>query len=152
MRFFLKNRPGLPTLVIASIVGCLPLLPAAATPGDRPTVRECIAHLRSTKESAQQRALVEVLLDSARLTSSPLIVDSVVCFLYPGEAVRAAVAGDFNGWNPTADTLTRAGGSRAFHLLKAFDPRARFEYKFVADSVCPSKGDRGAPRDSARPD
>lgn len=61
--------------------------------------------------------------------------DSSVLFLFQGSARRVSVAGDFNSWNPNADTLSPVRGTPFFFLEKRFDPAARFEYKVVADGV-----------------
>ena len=54
-----------------------------------------------------------------------------VTFLWKGEGSSVALAGEFNGWNTTADPMTKqADGSWA--VTKKLEP-GRYAYKFVVD-------------------
>jgi enterochelin esterase-like enzyme len=66
----------------------------------------------------------------------PLISDTLALFIYrasPGRSVM--VAGDFNGWNPSADTLREIPGSGLYWRALYFEPDARLDYKIVADGT-----------------
>jgi enterochelin esterase-like enzyme len=64
----------------------------------------------------------------------PIVSDSLACFVCrqsPGRIIT--VAGDFNLWNPSADTLREIPGSGLYRLTKVFEKDARLDYKFVID-------------------
>ncbi len=52
-------------------------------------------------------------------------------FLYRSPGNTVTVAGDFNGWNPSRDTLRYLDGTSLQYLVKRFERNARFDYKFV---------------------
>jgi enterochelin esterase family protein len=54
-------------------------------------------------------------------------------FVLTSTANSATVAGDFNGWNPSADPMQRLNGTILFYLVKRFEKNARFDYKFVTN-------------------
>jgi len=57
--------------------------------------------------------------------------DVGVHFIYRGEASSVSLAGEFNGWNATADAMTKqADGS--WQIVKKLEP-GRYPYKFVID-------------------
>jgi enterochelin esterase-like enzyme len=78
--------------------------------------------------------IVASFFDQVRQQGAPLKSDSSVIFLYRGTAARVCVAGDMNGWSPSADTMKQVAGTDLFFLRKLIDPAARFEYKLVVDS------------------
>jgi 1,4-alpha-glucan branching enzyme len=67
---------------------------------------------------------------SVRLDATGVTADGVL-FVYKGSGNSVAVAGEFNGWNTTADPMTR-GDDGAWTLTRRLDP-GRHPYKFVID-------------------
>jgi enterochelin esterase-like enzyme len=64
----------------------------------------------------------------------PVLEDSLAHFIFRNDTARSvAVAGDFNRWNPAADSLKRVPGTDLFFLSKAFEKDARLDYKIVID-------------------
>jgi enterochelin esterase-like enzyme len=64
----------------------------------------------------------------------PLCTDSLAVFVHRASAGRSiTVAGDFNRWNPSADTLREITGSGLYMLALPFEPDARLDYKIVVD-------------------
>ena len=64
----------------------------------------------------------------------PVTDDSLALFVYRGSAGRViTVAGDFNRWNPSADTLREIPGSGLYWLALPFETDARLDYKIVID-------------------
>lgn len=59
--------------------------------------------------------------------------DSVVTFVYVGNARTVSIAGDMTGWNPTVETMTRLPGTTLWYLTRRFEPDARLDYKIVVD-------------------
>ena len=51
-----------------------------------------------------------------------------ITFTYPEKAESVAVAGDFNGWNPTA--LPMKKGKAGFSATVELDPNRDYEYRF----------------------
>jgi enterochelin esterase family protein len=96
--------------------------------------QELLSRLRVATDSASKSQIVEEYLTRIRAAGHVFIEDSVVTFLYSGNARRVSVAGDINGWDPNADTLSRIAGTGLFFLSKSIPAAARFEYKLVVDS------------------
>ena len=64
----------------------------------------------------------------------PVVEDSLVGFVFREDSFRCVtVTGDFNRWNPAADTLKRVPGTDLCHLSKSFERDARLDYKFVIE-------------------
>jgi enterochelin esterase family protein len=79
----------------------------------------------------ERQALVDSLY--AACPAFPVVEqDTVVHFLYRGQARRVAVAGDATGWQPTC-LLTRLQGSDLWHARYVFAADARLDYKIVVD-------------------
>jgi enterochelin esterase-like enzyme len=83
---------------------------------------------------AHRAMLIDSLMHS--FPSTPLIErDSVVHFLYRGEAASVAVAGDANGWSATATPMQRVAGTDLWYATMVFEPDARLDYKLVVDGA-----------------
>ena len=94
-----------------------------------------IAQLAATTDPLQQKAICEALLARARRDRLPAVSDSLVCFLFSGDARHVAIAMDLNRWNPATDRMHNVPGTSLFFRVLACNPKARFEYKLVVDSV-----------------
>jgi glucoamylase len=68
-----------------------------------------------------------------KATSSPIVEDDQVTFVYRGKAKRVEVAGDFTSWSPRRVVLRELAGTDVKYLTRKFAPDARAEYKFIAD-------------------
>ncbi|MBI5474129.1 MAG: prolyl oligopeptidase family serine peptidase [Ignavibacteriae bacterium] len=97
--------------------------------------RDFLAVVQSAKDSSARRTIIDEYLARVRSHSRAIIEDSTVYFVYQGKARSVAIAGDLNGWDPSADTMTRIPRTNLFVLSKNVPPAARFEYKFVVDSA-----------------
>jgi enterochelin esterase-like enzyme len=76
----------------------------------------------------------KALIDSMPRWTTPVVEESLATFLFLSDSVRSvAVAGDFNGWNPEADSLRRIPGTGLFVGSRSFEPDARLDYKLVLD-------------------
>ena len=82
----------------------------------------------------EQLIAYDSLLMLARTRRQVITTDSSAIFLYDGKAGRVQVAGDFNGWTPTTDSLRSIGDGRRWYLQKGLPTASRVEYKFVVDS------------------
>lgn len=64
----------------------------------------------------------------------PLAFDSIAVFVHRAPAGRTVtVAGDFNRWNPSADTLHEIPESGLYWLALSFEADARLDYKIIID-------------------
>jgi len=63
----------------------------------------------------------------------PLIEGNLAHFIYRGDEAEAQVAGDFNGWDPSADPMTLLDLTDFWYCTKSFEMNARLDYKFVLD-------------------
>ncbi|MEP0548368.1 MAG: alpha/beta hydrolase-fold protein [Rhodothermales bacterium] len=61
----------------------------------------------------------------------PFALGDSAAFLYRGSASSLAVAGDLNGWNPSAGPLGRVGLSDVWMRVYRFPGAARLDYKLV---------------------
>jgi len=82
----------------------------------------------------QRQALVDSL--SWGCPTFPVVVqDSVVYFLYRGQARRVAVAGDATAWSTNACPMSRIEGTDLWYRRQVFEPDARLDYKLVVDDT-----------------
>ena len=73
---------------------------------------------------------------------APRVSDGGVTFVWKGEGATVALAGEFNGWNTTADPMTKQADS-SWTITKKLEP-GRYLYKFVLDGGKVWKDDPGA--------
>ncbi len=106
---------------------------AASPTGERFT--DFLARVASTASPAAKQTLVDEYIRNVLSSGHTVIEDSVVHFLYSGNATRVSVASDLNGWNPSGDSMSRIEGTNLFHLAGTIDVAARFEYKLIVDSA-----------------
>jgi enterochelin esterase-like enzyme len=79
----------------------------------------------------ERSAMIEEFLGSNEV---PVLSGTSAYFLYCDEgASSVSVAGDFNGWKPGADMMTRLPGTCLYFLKKDFEEDARLDYKFVVN-------------------
>lgn len=77
-------------------------------------------------------ALVDSFLHAQK--SFPVIEkDTLVHYIYTGQANSVTVPGDANQWDPNSDRLTRIYGTNLWYLTKSYAADARLDYKFVVD-------------------
>jgi enterochelin esterase-like enzyme len=86
-------------------------------------------------DPARRTRAVDAFARMADSLGAPVTDDVSAIFLYFGHAGRVRVAGEFNRWNPEADTLARVPGTTMFVREVPFPRNARVEYKLIADSV-----------------
>lgn len=83
-------------------------------------------------EPDERAALVDSFMTDAAPGGFPILEDTLAHFVYRGNAVSSVgVPGDFNGWNPNSDRMTRVQGTDFFYRTKTFETDARLDYKFV---------------------
>ncbi|HEX9917894.1 MAG TPA: glycoside hydrolase family 15 protein, partial [Pyrinomonadaceae bacterium] len=85
-------------------------------------------------EQGAAESLTPALLERLKkATSSPILEDEQVTFVYRGKAKVVEVAGDFTSWSPRRVVLRELAGTDVRYLTRKFAPDARVEYKFIAD-------------------
>ncbi|MDE3057212.1 MAG: hypothetical protein KGJ59_04575 [Bacteroidota bacterium] len=110
-----------------SVVLVTTLLPAQ-------TFSDFLARTNATPRDSVRQAIVDSFMTSQTPKGFPVKQDSIVYFVYRGTvSTSVSVAGDFNGWSGTADTMARINGTNFYYLQKKFEPDARLDYKFVID-------------------
>ncbi|MGE5680569.1 MAG: hypothetical protein ACM34K_06765, partial [Bacillota bacterium] len=85
--------------------------------------------------SALQSSVIDSFLVYAIPRGIPYIEGETANFIYRGTASMAAVAGDFNDWNPSASQMTRLSGTDFFYFSKKFELNARLDYKLVLNGT-----------------
>ncbi len=84
----------------------------------------------NTAPQPERPAIVDSFL--AALPGFPFIEPTYsVHFLYRGSANTATVAGDMNGWNPSAEAMSQISGTDLWYRSRVFEADARLDYKFV---------------------
>jgi enterochelin esterase family protein len=58
--------------------------------------------------------------------------DTIVIFIYQGEAESTKIAGDFTGWIPSM-SMNGVSGTNIFYSVNHFEANARLEYKFIVN-------------------
>ena len=92
-----------------------------------------ISRLQSLPAPNRQ-ALADSILQAAAESGMPVLEDTLAHFLYSSDqAFEITLAGDFNGWDPSADSLKPISGTDLFYLTKVFERDARLDYKYVLD-------------------
>lgn len=99
------------------------------------SIGERVREIEAATDSSKKHQLFQDLLSTLRQRGTPVVEDSMVYFIYSGEARTVTVPGDFNGWNPRADTMKRVERTSLFYLVKQFPPAGRVEYKLCVDSI-----------------
>jgi len=94
------------------------------------TFKEFIEKLTASP-LAERRALVDSFVNVPD-SNFPVTEDTLAFFIYRGNVTSSiTVAGDFNGWNPSQDTLLNIEGTNFYYLTKTFETDARLDYKYV---------------------
>ncbi|HTO94102.1 MAG TPA: alpha/beta hydrolase-fold protein, partial [Bacteroidota bacterium] len=122
-------------LMLAQTLNCRPLPVPAAGGAQGERFQSFAALVASMSDSAGRSRAVDTLLMRLRQTGTVMTEDSAVTILYRGDARRAFVAGDLNGWDPGKDEMKRLPGTDLFYVSWRLDPAARIEYKLVVDSA-----------------
>lgn len=79
----------------------------------------------------ERAAILDDFLSQQR--SFPLTQAYIGHFIYIGDQQSMAVAGDFNGWDPTQCVMLRIEGTDVWYQSVRFENASRVEYKFVAN-------------------
>jgi glucoamylase len=103
--------------------------------------------LRAAEETEKPSA--EMAERMKRENRSPIVENGRVTFIYRGPAARVEVVGDFTNWSPRGLVMRELPGANVKYLTRTFSPRARVEYKLIADGkwiedpLNPNKIDNG---------
>jgi len=83
---------------------------------------------------AQRTAIVDSFLNAQ--PSFPVVEqDTVVHFIFRGNASRVNVAGDANNWDANASSLARLSTTNLWYRTDTFETDARLDYKFVVNGT-----------------
>ncbi len=93
------------------------------------TLNQFLDHISGLPGSAERDAAVDSFW--AQLPSVPWTTGDTAHFLYRGAASSLALAGDFNGWNPSGTPLSQASGTSLWYRSMVFESDARLDYKLV---------------------
>ena len=123
-------------LALLALAAGLAAAPVAAQDLPFPHVRaflDSLDTLGAIADEAEREAAFDALWDDLRAAEQiPFALGDSAVVLYRGSySSPAAVAGDHNGWNPGAGSMSRVGLSRVWHRVYAFPPAARIDYKLV---------------------
>ncbi|MBK8490242.1 MAG: T9SS type A sorting domain-containing protein [Saprospirales bacterium] len=92
--------------------------------------QDFINYASGISDPGAQQTVVDSFMNA--LAEAPLLeFDTLAHFLYQGSAGQVQVAGDFNGWSPGPDPLTKIGTTNLWYRTKIFESNARLDYKLV---------------------
>ena len=83
---------------------------------------------------AQRAAIVDSFLN-AHPTCPVIEQDTIVHFIFRGNASRVNVAGDANGWDANASALAKVSTTNLWYRTETFEIDARLDYKFVVNGT-----------------
>jgi enterochelin esterase family protein len=106
----------------------LVLLPASAAAQDFSE----LLHRVNTAPEQRRQFLVDSFLTV--VPGYPYIeADTLVHYLYTGNADEVAVSGDANNWSATASPLRRLSTTSLWYRSERYEADARLDYKFIVD-------------------
>ena len=97
--------------------------------------QEFIQHLYQLPTVEEKNVAIDSFMTHARTVGIPLIEGDKASFVYRGSGTSAAIAGDFNGWDPTNTKMTNMSGTNFFFHTETFEMNARLDYKFVVNNL-----------------
>ncbi|MBK7408749.1 MAG: hypothetical protein IPJ40_12220 [Saprospirales bacterium] len=81
--------------------------------------QDFINYASGISDPGAQQTVVDSFMNA--LAEAPLLeFDTLAHFLYQGSAGQVQVAGDFNGWSPGPDPLTKIGTTNLWYRTKNF--------------------------------
>jgi len=96
-----------------------------------PQFQEFIQHLYQLPTVEAKNTAIDSFMTYAKTVGIPFVEGEKANFVYFGTATSAAIAGDFNGWNPTNTKMTNISGTNFFFRTETFELDARLDYKLV---------------------
>jgi enterochelin esterase family protein len=96
--------------------------------------QEFIQHLYQLPTIEAKEASIDSFMNYARNMGIPFIENDKANFVYNGTASSVAIAGDFNGWNPTNSKFVNMSGTKFFFRTETFEVNARLDYKLVINN------------------
>ncbi len=117
-------------LLVCIVAACADSVETASSGAE--TLRSFKAAITEIEQAAadDKQGLGDALVQSREW---PLVVDSTVIFLFQGVAGSVSVAGDANGWSPSASPLEQIDSTDVWIREENFEPTARLDYKIVVD-------------------
>jgi len=84
---------------------------------------------------AGRSAMIDSFLTAVSNKGFPLVEDTLVHFIYRGNSSSGVtIPGDFNGWDPGADRMTRVEETNFHYRTKVFERDARLDYKYIINN------------------
>lgn len=96
--------------------------------------QQFISHLYGLGTIEEKNAAIDSFMTYAKTVGIPFIEGDKANFIYNGTASSAAIAGDFNGWDPSETKMTNMSGTNFFFKTMTFELDARLDYKFVLNN------------------
>ncbi len=95
--------------------------------------QEFIQHLYQLPTVEEKETAIDSFMTYARTVGIPFIEGDKASFIYNRSANSVAIAGDFNGWDPSNTRMTNMSGTNFFFRTESFEPNARLDYKLVVN-------------------
>jgi len=93
--------------------------------------QEFIQHLYQLPTVEAKNTAIDSCMTYARTVGIPFVEGEKANFVYFGTATSVAIAGDFNGWDPSNTKMTNMSGTNFFFRTETFELDARLDYKLV---------------------
>jgi enterochelin esterase family protein len=115
-------------LLIVLVILVLSPLPAQA---QFDGFQDFLDQVNALPTAAERDSVIQLFMDFAQNNGGfPYTEEDRAHFIYYNSASSVGVPGDFNGWTPTADVMTRITLTNFFYLIKVFEMDARLDYKY----------------------
>jgi len=96
--------------------------------------QQFISHLYGLETIEEKNAAIDSFMTDARTVGIPFVEDNKANFIYNGAINSVAIAGDFNGWDPSDTKMTNMNGTSFFFKTITLELNARLDYKFVINN------------------
>ena len=96
--------------------------------------QEFIQRLYQLPTVEEKETAIDSFMTYARTVGIPFIEEDKANFVYNRSANSVAIAGDFNGWDPSNTRMTNMSGTNFFFRTESFELNARLDYKFIINS------------------
>ena len=96
--------------------------------------QQFISYLYGLETIEEKNAAIDSFMTYARTVGIPFIEENNANFIYNGSANSVAIAGDFNGWDPSETKMANMSGTNFFFKTMTFELDARLDYKFVLNN------------------
>lgn len=87
-----------------------------------------LSQINAAKDQ-QKASLVDSFMKA--VPAFPFVEDTLAHFILRQNVQKVTLTGDFNNWNPDANSLTKIYGTHLWYLTQIYERDARLDYKYI---------------------